>query len=148
MSRRTVRPGRFVWSMVAMAMAITAPVWAHHSAAGYDLSKILSAKATLKEFRWSSPHSTAVFVIKGPDGKVQSMTVASGSPLMFVKQGFQPKDFQIGDKVEITWHPTKSGHLGGMLASVKFADGRVFKDVEFAPGLTPSDVLNQADAAQ
>jgi hypothetical protein len=48
-----------------LAMAITAPVSAHHSAAGYDLSKTLSAPA--------------------------------------------------GDKMEISWHPTKSGHLGGML---------------------------------
>ena len=146
MNRRAARPERFVWSM--LAMAITAPVWAHHSAAGYDLSKTLSAQATLKEFRWSSPHSAAVFVIKGPDGKPQDMTVASGSPAMFVKQGFQPKDFQIGDKMEITWHPTISGHLGGMLASVKFPNGRVFKDVEFAPGLVTSDVLNQAKTAQ
>jgi hypothetical protein len=134
--------------MLVMVMAITTPVWAHHSAAGYDLSKTLSAQATLKEFRWSSPHSAAVFVIKGPDGKPQSMTVASSSPAMFVKQGFQPRDFQVGDKVEITWHPAKSGHLGGMLASVKFPNGRVFKDVEFAPGLITNDVLNQAQTAQ
>jgi len=80
----------------------------HHSAAGYDLSKTLSAQATLKEFRWSAPHSAAVFTIKGPDGKPEDMTVASGSPAMFVKQGFMPKDFQIGDKMEISWHPALS----------------------------------------
>jgi len=154
MNRRALRREWPVKSLLctvmamAMTVALTAPAWAHHSAAGYDLSKTLSAKATLKEFRWSSPHSAAVFVIKGPDGKAQNMTVASGSPAMFVKQGFQPKDFQIGDKVEITWHPTNSGRLGGMLASIKFPNGRVFKDVEFAPGLTPSDVLNQAGSAQ
>lgn len=146
MSKRAAYPVRFVWSM--LAMAITAPVSAHHSAAGYDLSKTLSAQATLKEFRWGAPHSAAVFTIKGPDGKPEDMTVASGSPSMFVKQGFNPKDFQIGDKMEITWHPAISGHLGGMLASVKFPNGRVFKDVEFAPGLTPSDVLKQADTAK
>ena len=146
MNRRAVRLERLVWSMVAMA--ITAPVWAHHSAAGYDLSKTLSAQATLKEFRWGAPHSAAVFVIKGPDGKPEDMTVASATPAMFVKQGFMPKDFQIGDKMEITWHPAKSGHLGGMLASVKFPNGRVFKDVEFAPGVSNSDVLKQADTAQ
>jgi hypothetical protein len=50
--------------------------------------------------------------------------------------------------MEISWHPTKSGHLGGMLASVKFPNGRVFKDVEFAPGLVTDDVLKQADTAQ
>jgi hypothetical protein len=131
-----------------LAMAITAPVWAHHSAVGYDLSKTLSAEATLKEFRWSSPHSEAIFVIKGPDGKAEDMTVASATPAMFVKQGFKPKDFQIGDKMEISWHPAKSGHLGGMLASMKFPDGRVFKDVEFAPGTGTSDALKQGETAQ
>jgi hypothetical protein len=34
-------PQRFAWSV--LAMAITAPVWAHHSAAGYDMTKTLSA---------------------------------------------------------------------------------------------------------
>jgi hypothetical protein len=75
------------------------------------------------------------------------MTVASATPAMFVEQGFKPKDFQIGDKMEISWHPTKSGHLGGMLASMKFPDGRVCKDVEFAPGLGNSDVLKPAETA-
>jgi hypothetical protein len=131
-----------------LALAIAAPVWAHHSAAGYDMAKTVSADATIKEFRWGAPHSSAVFMIKGPDGKAEAMTVAAGSPAMFVKQGFQPRDFQIGDKVQISWHPSISGHLGGMLASVTFPNGRVFKDTEFAPGLTPNDVLKQADQAQ
>ncbi len=146
MNRRAVRPEQLV--LVMLALAITAPIRAHHSAAGYDMSKTLSAPATIKEFRWSSPHSAAVFVIKGPDGKSENMTVASGSPAMFVKQGFRPKDFQVGDKVEITWHPTKSGQLGGMLASMKFPGGRTFKDVEFSSGLVTSDVLKQAEDAQ
>jgi hypothetical protein len=134
--------------MVAMAMTITAPVWAHHSFAGYDTDKTLTAQATLKEFRWSSPHSAAVFTVKGPSGKPEDMQVASATPAMFVRQGFKPKDFQIGDKMEITWHPAKSGQLGGILASVKFADGRVFKDGEVAPGLEKSDVLKQAETAK
>jgi len=28
-------------------------VWAHHSFAGYDMTKTLTAEATLKEFRWA-----------------------------------------------------------------------------------------------
>ena len=129
MNRRVVRPERFVWSMVAMA--ITAPVWAHHSLAGYDMSKTLTAEATIKEFRWVSPHSSAVFVIKSPDGKLENMTLASATPATFLKQGFKLVDLQVGDKVEITWHPAKSGHLGGALASLKLPNGLTFKDVEF-----------------
>lgn len=145
MNERAVRPERLLWSMVVMA--ITAPVWAHHSFAGYDTSKTLSAQATLKEFRWSSPHSAAVFVIKGSNGKPEDMTVATASPSMFVRQGFKPKDFQIGDKMEITWHPAKNGKLGGILATVKFPNGRVFSDGEIASGLQKSDVLKQVETA-
>jgi hypothetical protein len=148
MNRRAVRPERFVWSVVAVA--ITAPVWAHHSFAGYDMTKTLTAEATLKEFRWGAPHSEAVFVIKGPDGKLEKVTVASATPTTYFKQGFNPKDFQVGDKMEITWHPSKSGHTGGILASLKLPDGRAFKDVEIAVGgaFAAGDGARQADKAQ
>jgi hypothetical protein len=148
MSKRAVRPERFVWSMVAIA--ITAPVWAHHSFAGYDMDKTLTAQATLKEFRWGAPHSAAVYVIKSPDGKLEKVTVASATPSTFYKQGFKPKDFQVGDKMEITWHPSKSGHVGGILASLKLPNGRVFKDVEIAAGgaFASGNGARQADTAQ
>jgi hypothetical protein len=126
-----------------------APVWAHHSFAGYDTTKTLTAEATLKEFRWGAPHSAAVFVIKGPDGKPEDITVAAAAPAMFSKQGFKPRDFEVGDKMEITWHPSKSGHLGGILASMKLPNGRTFKDAEFVPG-TPFATIGskQADTVQ
>lgn len=115
-----------------LLMAVAVPVSAHHSFAGYDMTKTSTAQATIKEFRWGAPHSAAVFVIKGADGKQQEVTVASAAPSMFVKQGFKPKDFRAGDKLEITWHPSRSGAKGGILSSMKLPDGRVFKDTEFA----------------
>jgi Family of unknown function (DUF6152) len=131
MHKHAMGPVSFFGSMlVAMAMAL--PVAAHHSFAGYDMTKTLTAKATIKEFRWGAPHSAVVFVTKGPDGKPQEITVQSGAPTMFVKQGFQPKDIRSGDKVDIAWHPTRNGAPGGALASMKLPDGRTFKDNEFA----------------
>ena len=148
MNRRAGCPQQYVWSM--LAMAITAPVWAHHSFAGYDMTKTLTAEATLKEFRWGAPHSSAVFVIKGADGKIQVMTVAAAAPSMFSKQGFMPKDFQTGDKMEISWHPSTSGHIGGLLASMKLPNGHTFKDAEVAPGTPFSSSVGakQADTAK
>ena len=124
-----IHPKRLLWSMVALS--ITAPTWAHHSLAGYDMAKTMTAEVTLKEFRWVSPHSSAVFIIKGADGKSENMTVTSATPATFLKQGFKPRDFQEGDKMEITWHPSKNGHLGGALAMIKLPNGQVFKDIEF-----------------
>jgi hypothetical protein len=121
------------WSVI-LAAGLAAPVSAHHSFSGYDMSKTVSASATLKEFRWGAPHSAVVFVIKGPDGKPQEVPMASASPGAFAKQGFKPRDFKVGDKMEITWHPSKSGALGGSLATMKLPDGRKFGETEFGAG--------------
>ena len=125
-----------------VAMSIALPVSAHHSFAGYDMTKTVTAPATIKEFRWGAPHSSVVLVIKGQDGKSQEVTVGSAAPSMFVKQGFSPKDFRVGDKVDITWHPTRNGAPGGVLSSMKLPDGRTFKDTEFAQA-----VAGQAERA-
>jgi hypothetical protein len=116
---------------VLLSQMLALPVSAHHSSSGYDMKKTETAQATIKEFRWSAPHSSAVFIIKGPKGQPQELFAHSATPSMFLKQGFKPKDFKVGDKVEIAWHPTRSGAPAGILSSIKFADGRVFKDDEF-----------------
>lgn len=105
---------------------------AHHSAAGYDFNKTESAQATIKEFRWGAPHSSIVITIKGANGRPEDVALASAAPTSFVRQGFKPKDFRIGDKVEIAWHPTKNGNPGGILETMKLGDGRVFKETEFS----------------
>jgi hypothetical protein len=124
-------------------------VSAHHSFAGYDMSKTVSADATIKEFRWGAPHSTAVFTIKGKDGKPQELSVGSAAPAAFNRQGFKPRDFKKGDKVKISWHPSKSGALGGVLDSLTLPDGRVFKETEFAPGSPAANsTASQVESAQ
>lgn len=145
-----MRIAKFEFLMGGMLLlAIAAPTSAHHSAAGYDMSKTLSASATIKEFRWGAPHSAAIFVIKDGNGKPEELTVASATPAMFVKQRFRPRDFKVGDKVEITWHPSKSGNIGGILATMKLPDGRTFKETEFGPGVAvPNDAAKPAASAQ
>ena len=118
-----------IYPLLAMAlMSMAASTFAHHSAAGYDLDATDTAQATLKEFRWTSPHAALVFVIKGPNGQPQEITLGGASPGKFSRQGFKPKDFKVGDKIEVTWHPARNGRPGGILATIKFPDGRLYKD--------------------
>ena len=137
---------RFV-ALAALASAIAVlPVSAHHSAAGYDLKKTLTAHATIKEFRWGAPHSSGIFVVKGPKGEEQEVPTSSASPGVFMRSGFNPKDFKVGEKVEITWHPTRSGKPGGILSSIKFADGREFNDQEFVKQIEALDAVDRGKA--
>ena len=40
-------------------------------------------------------------------------------------QGFKPKDFRVGTKVTLSWHPNCNGTPGGELTELKLEDGRV-----------------------
>jgi hypothetical protein len=128
-----------------LAVVIAAPASAHHSGAGYDMTKTYTAQATLKEFRWGAPHSAAVFVIKDKDGKSQELNMATAAPGALSRQGFKPKDFKVGDQVEIVWHPSRNGNLGGTLSSIKLPDGRTYKDAEFEGARNGANEAKEAE---
>jgi hypothetical protein len=123
---------RLYLSLAAMAVIAAAPAFAHHSFNAYDISKTETVSGAIKEFRWGAPHSSMVLIYVDKSGKQQTMSVISGSPLMFSKQGFAPRDFHRGDKVTVTYHPNTSGGSGGALATLTLPDGRTFKDNEAA----------------
>lgn len=116
---------------VSCLVLLAVPVLGHHSFAAYDMRKLNAASGTIKEFRWGAPHSSMVLTYKAK-GKDALMSVVSGSPLMFSKQGFKPKDFKAGLKVSITYHPNVNGSPGGAMATMKLPDGRTFSDSEAA----------------
>jgi hypothetical protein len=128
-------------SVTAVAAIVAAPAIAHHSFNAYDISKTESVSGSLKEFRWGAPHSSMVLIYLDKSGKQQAMSVVSGSPLMFSRQGFTPRDFHRGDKVTVTYHPNTNGAVGGALASLTLPNGRTYKDNEAAaaggPGAPP-----------
>lgn len=117
--------------MAAAALAVVAaPVLAHHSFGAYNMNATESASGTLKEFRWGAPHSSLVIISKDKKGKTTEMSIVSGSPLMFSRQGFSPRDFKRGDKVSVTFHPNINNSPGGALASLTIPGGRSFSDSE------------------
>jgi hypothetical protein len=129
---RAFKVSGIIWSTVAAGIGLVAvPAVAHHSFAAYDMNKTAAAEGTLKEFRWGAPHSSMVLIYMD-GGKPKQMSIVSGSPLMFSKQGLTPRDFKRGDKVKVTFHPNISGQPGGAMASLKLPNGKSFSDSEAA----------------
>ena len=113
------------------------PALAHHSAAGIDTSKTLSADVTLKQFLWSAPHAQIIVLYQDESGKYVELSVTTFAPGALIRQGFSPKDFRAGDKIKLFWHPNRSGSPGGILARVVAADGRVMNgDIQGPPPTT------------
>jgi len=129
---------RLALSAAAAAILAAGPALAHHSFNAYDMSKVETVSGSIKEFRWGAPHSSMVLVFLDKDGKEQTMSVISGSPLMFAKQGFAPRDFHRGDKLTVTYHPNISGGQGGALSTLTLPDGKTFNDGEATAVAAPA----------
>ena len=124
---------RFLLGLALMLLG-NVPALAHHSAAGIDTSKTLSADVTLKQFMWSAPHAQIIVMYQDESGKDVELSVTTFAPGALIRQGFSPKDFRAGDKIKLFWHPNRSGSPGGILARVVAADGRVMNgDIQGPP---------------
>ena len=79
---------RFACIPVLVVLAAM-PAFAHHSFNAYDMSKSMPMSGTIKEFRWGAPHSSMVLMYMDKAGQPAQMAITSGSPLTFLRQGFQ-----------------------------------------------------------
>jgi hypothetical protein len=119
---------------------------AHHSFAAYDQGVTKSVTGTLKEFDWNAPHSSMTVAFTDPTGKVDEVSVTTGAPATITSQGFKPRDFKVGQKATVTWHPNRNGVPGGELVDVTLEDGRVLHGgfgrppgaPDAAPGAAPA----------
>jgi hypothetical protein len=117
-------------AITLLGMSWVGAAYAHHSFAAYDMTKSVSTQATVKEFRWGAPHSSVILVVKLPDDKTQELSLVTGPPEVFARQGIKPKSWRAGDKVQATYHPNFNGSPGGALVSLTLPDGRIFTDTE------------------
>ena len=124
---------QYIKGCVLAVLAFSAiPAFAHHSFAAYNMAETVSVAGTIKEFRWGAPHSSLVVFYEDADGQRSQMSIVSGSPLMFTKQGFKPRDFHRGDEVTVQYHPNSNGEPGGALSGLTLPNGQTFSDVEAA----------------
>lgn len=123
--------------LVLGLVSVAAPVLAHHSFAAYDMRTTRQINGTLREFRWGAPHSSMVVEFRDSRNQTVRMSITSGSPLAFSRQGFNPRDFTRGEAVRVTYHPNVNGSPGGALATMRLSDGRTFSDDEAARAAPP-----------
>ena len=111
-------------ALAATVGAISGPALAHHSFAMFDQTKISQeARVTVAEFRFTNPHSFVVLNVQEGD-KVTRYVFECSSVNMMSRAGWKFNTLKAGDKVDVTFHPLRNGKPGGMLKTIKVADGR------------------------
>ncbi len=115
----------------ALALGLAAgaaPASAHHAFSMYDNAVYTKITGTVKTYKWANPHTMIDFVVKGPDGALQTWTAECSPINMIGRRGWTAESLKPGDKVDFVLHPNKSGERYGLLVSATRADGVVLKD--------------------
>jgi len=99
---------------------------AHHSFAMFDQENPLELEGTVQEFKFTSPHTFIILVVKQQDGGSQTWSLEGGAPSALVRDGWSSKTLKAGDELKMTIEPLRSGAPGGSwnVGKTKFKDGR------------------------
>ena len=111
--------------------AIDSPLFAHHGAAAYDMSKPVVLKdATVTEFLWINPHPLIKADFKDEQGNVQHWTMEMGSTISAQLLGWTRTTLAFGDVVTLYVWPAKTKLPVGRFNKVIFSDGTTMRDTQ------------------
>jgi hypothetical protein len=98
---------------------------AHHSFGGFDMQKVATVAGTVREFQWTNPHIWIQLNVVNPQGRIEEWGFETASPNVLGRRGWSKKMLQPGDKISVTYHPSRDGSHGGAVMSVTLPSGKV-----------------------
>ena len=107
-------------------LAAGAAATAHHSAAMFDAENPIELVGTVREFKYTSPHTFIFIEVKEPGGSAKVWTLEGNAPSNLVREGWLHDTLKPGDEIKLTLQPLRSGAPGGAwnASRIKFIDGR------------------------
>jgi Family of unknown function (DUF6152) len=98
-----------------VALAVTAPAFAHHSAAAYDTQKQVKISGTVVQYRFANPHVYLTLQVKKDDGSVSTVEVEAGAAAVLNGLGFTKDSVKSGDVVTVVGNPARAKPDGFVL---------------------------------
>ena len=122
----TILPSLSVSSLFAVSLVMTglgSPAFAHHSFAMFDQTQVVSVTGTVTRFDWQNPHTWLYISTEGESGAAAAYSFETSSPSSLMSTGWTAESIQVGDRVEIDFHPLRDGTNGGQLRTIWLPDG-------------------------
>jgi hypothetical protein len=111
---------------VGAMLAAAGPTLAHHSRAMFDMTKNVTYRGVVKEYRWQNPHSHIVITV-GSDATdpstVGTWDVEASSISLMVSRGWNRMTYKPGDLITVVAHPSRNGSKVVLLFYAIKADG-------------------------
>ena len=112
-------------ALVAVVLLLfSVPIFAHHGAASYDISKMTTLKGTVTDVRWMNPHAEVDINVNDAAGKAEKYIVESVSPLGLSRLGWTKDSIKPGDSITVTGNLSKNGTHILRLKKIVFPDGK------------------------
>jgi hypothetical protein len=92
----------------------------------FNQEEPLELEGTVQDFKFTSPHTFIILVVKQQDGSTQTWSLEGGAPSALVRDGWSSKTLKAGDELKMTVEPLRSGAPGGSwnVRKTMFKDGR------------------------
>jgi hypothetical protein len=110
---------------LTLAALLSAPAFAHHSAAQFNFQAPKSVDGVVKEMRMANPHMRLILTVTDAKG-TRDIEFEGHSLNNLYRAGWRQDMVKVGDKVSINIAPRKDGEDGGYVVKVKTADGKEF----------------------
>ena len=105
------------------------PVLAHHSAAAYDRTNLITISGEVTEYIWVNPHTWVYLRVMGEDGRPQEWALEGESVGQYVRMGWTQDQLAVGDNVEAHVWQLKDGSYGAQLGYLVREDGTILGEV-------------------
>src|ERR1700691_6041623 len=93
--------------VLAFAAAAAPALWAHHSHAPYDTTKLLQIQGTISKIQWRNPHMWVEVAVPAKDGKTDTWGFEASGTAAMAAEGISPTWFKVGAPVTIIGNPSR-----------------------------------------
>jgi hypothetical protein len=94
--------------VMALVLAIAAPLAAHHSIASvYDRDKRTTISAVVKQWRFVNPHPSIVVEATASGSPARTLTLEMDNRWELAELGFTENTLKPGDRIEVTGDPSR-----------------------------------------
>ena len=117
------------FALVVGLLTMGSPLFAHHGAAAYDMSKPVVMKgAVVTRYIWANPHTLVFFDAKDDKGGTTHWSVELGSPSAVALMGWNRTSLKPGEVITVYMFPAKNGNPVGRINKIVLADGALLRD--------------------